>query len=264
MNVTQRAQSARTLPRGISRTNRAALLVVGLASWSAGGVASFLAPNGAGATSLVAVGAACSILALIGRWPSRISMSGNEVSWDEVRETVDAQIDVVKASGETDDGVVAELTSLRERLDVLQRTGTVPEHPAALYDGAIAAAISRVLPGAEVIEQETRSRDLPDFLIRYHNTQVYVETKWRSDPSRPLAGSTLPGLLNTLPHNAKLLVVVNSTRAPTGGAAEILKQAIGRRGDIVAWQDIRDDAELGRALTSLLDLESSTFEDPVT
>ena len=52
-------------------------------------------------------------------------MSGNEVSWEEVRETVDAQIDVVKASGETDDSVVVELTSLRERLDVLQRTGAV-------------------------------------------------------------------------------------------------------------------------------------------
>jgi hypothetical protein len=264
MNVTPHAESARTLPRGISKTNRAALLLVGLASWSAGGVASFLTPNGAGATSLVAVGAACSVLALIGRWPSRISMSGNEVSWEEVRETVDAQIDVVKASGETDDSVVVELTSLRERLDVLQRTGAVPEHPAALYDRAVASAISRILPGAEVIEQETRNRDFPDFLVRYHNAQVYVETKWRSDPSRPLAGSTLPRLLNMLPHNAKLLVVVNSTRPPTGGAAEILKGAIGRRGDIVTWQDIRDDAELGQTLTSLLDLESSTIEDPVT
>jgi hypothetical protein len=85
---------------GISMSYRVTLLAAGLASWGAGGVASFVSGNGAGAAALVAVGALCGGVALIGRWPSRISMSGNELTWEDVRETVDSQIEVVRAAGE--------------------------------------------------------------------------------------------------------------------------------------------------------------------
>jgi hypothetical protein len=63
--------------RIVSPRSRVALAVGGAASWAAGGVASFMGSNGAGAAALVLAGAICGILSLMGRWPSRISMSGN-------------------------------------------------------------------------------------------------------------------------------------------------------------------------------------------
>jgi hypothetical protein len=119
----------RAVAHEISKRSRRTLVAVGLMSWLAGGAASFLGKNGAGAAALVAVGAVCGVLALMGRWPSRISMSGNELSWPEVKETVDSQIEVAEKSGEASEAL-RELKELRERLDVLQRTGSVPEHPA--------------------------------------------------------------------------------------------------------------------------------------
>ena len=57
--------------RLISPGRRIALLVVGLASWAAGGVAAFLSDNGAGAAALIVTGALAIVVALVGRWPSR-------------------------------------------------------------------------------------------------------------------------------------------------------------------------------------------------
>jgi hypothetical protein len=237
--------------RRISGRYRAALAATGLASWFAGGAASFLSNNGAGAAALVAVGGACGVLGLMGRWPSRISMSGNEFSWEDVDQTVDSQIQVAEQSGEADT-VLAELKNLRERLNVLQRTGSVPEHPAQTYDRAVEAAIRRLLPGAEVTRQQVRSREVADFVVRYHGNELYVETKWRSDPAQPFGGSTLPRLLERLPSEAKLLIVVNTSAAPLPRAYKMVEAALGDRGRIVKWQDVRDDSKLGEALRSLL------------
>lgn len=252
MGESQPRDLKRALPaRTISPAARAALMAVGLASWLGGAVASFLSQNGAGAGALAGVGAACVVLALLGRWPSRISMSGNEVSWEEVNRTVDSQIKVVKDSGETNE-VLAELKTLRTRLDVLRQTGLVPEHPAEVYDTAVLAAIQRVLPGVEVTRQGQGSRDIADFAVGYKGHQLFVETKWRSDPRRPFGGSTLPRLLENFPRDAKLLVVVSTNEPPRPKAYEIINESIDGRGRIVAWQDIRDDPVLGQALTSLL------------
>ena len=51
-------------------------------------------------------------------------MSGNEVTWEVIDQTVSSQIQVAVANDEGE-SVLAELTSLRERLTELQRTGTV-------------------------------------------------------------------------------------------------------------------------------------------
>jgi hypothetical protein len=238
---------------GIDWRIRVALVSVGGASWAAGGAASFLSSNGAGAASLVVAGIASGILGLVGRWPSRVSMSGNELLWEDVRETVDSQIEVVKASGETQN-VIAELSSLRQRLDMLQRTGSVPTHPAQVYDEAVEAAIRRLMPEVDIVRQDSRSRDRADFTVWYRTQQLYVETKWRSDPGRDFQGSTLPRLLATLPNDAKLLVVVNTVRPPSSDAIQIVKTAMGLRGRIVAWRDTSDDMQLGQALASLFEI----------
>jgi hypothetical protein len=198
---------------------------------------------------LVAVGGICGVLGLMGRWPTRISMGGNDFFWEDVQKTVNSQIQAAEQSGEGE-SVLAELKELRERLNVLQQTGTVPEHPAQTYDRAVKAAISRLLPGGETIRQQRRSREIADFVVRYQGRELFVETKWRSDPSQQFGGSTLPALVQHLPPGARLLVVVNASPMPRAYAT--VKDALGDRGRIVMWRDVSDDHALGEALTSLL------------
>jgi len=238
--------------RRISNRNRIALAAAGLASWAAGGAASFLSGNGAGAAALVAVGGICGVLGLMGRWPSRVSMGGSDLFWEDVQKTVNSQIQAAEQTGEGET-VLAELKELRERLNVLQRTGTVPEHPAQAYDRAVKAAINRMLPGADTLRQQRRSREVADFVVRYRGSELYVETKWRSDPAQQFGGSTLPSLVEHLPPRARLLVVVNAPPMPR--AHSIVKDALGERGRIVVWRDVSDDHALGEALTSLLGKE---------
>jgi hypothetical protein len=226
--------------------------MIGLASWLAGGGASFVGSNGPGAAALIAVGGICSMLGLMGRWPSRISMSGNEVTWETIDLAVTSQIQVA-ADNDESETVLAELTSLRERLTELQRTGIVPKHPAQVYDDDVVAAVRRLLPRAEIIRQEAaRNRTIADFVIRYRGRTLFVETKWRADPSRPFGGSTLPLLTQGLPKDARLLVITNTSVPPLPTAQETLRQTMGDRSRIVQWLDAADDGLLAEALTSLL------------
>lgn len=237
----------------ISRLQRTALITAGLLSWAAGGTATFLGSNGAGAAALIVVGVLCALLGVMGRWPDRIAMSGNEVSWDRVDEAVSSQIRAIENSDTDVSGpVLAELANLQDRLAELQRTGTVPRHPAQIYDDDVVAALRRLLPGAEIIPQGTRDRGLPDFTVRYRRTTIFVETKWRADPSRPFAGSTLPLLTGKLPADARLLVLSNTSVPPLPDAVEALRRSMGDRGRIVPWMDTTDDSALAEALRSLL------------
>jgi hypothetical protein len=250
MNDTVRRSEQNVMAREISIWHRRILAVIGLMSWAAGGVASFRTTNGAGAAALVAAGVVCEVLALVGRWPSQISLSGSGLSWDEIKETVNSQIEVAEKSGETGD-VLRELKVLRDRLDVLQRTGSVPEHPAEIYDESVEAAFRRLFPDFEVIRQPIRSRSIADFIVRNQQDQFFVETKWRVDPTQPFGGSTLPRLAQSLPPEAKLLVVVNTAIwRPT--VIKNLEDVLGERGRIVTWRDVRDDSAVAEAVTSLL------------
>jgi hypothetical protein len=242
--------------RLISSGGRIALLVTGLASWAAGGSVAFLNNNGAGAAALVITGALTSALGLVGRWPSRVAVSGNEISWESIDQTMESQI---QAAQQDDDGEEAlrELLSLRDRLAFLQQTGSVPVHPAEAYDQAVMAAISRLLPGAEILAPGTRSRAIPDFTVRYRGTVLLVETKWRVDPSEPFGGSTLPVLLSALPAGARLLVVTNTSVPPLPRAYQVLRDALGDHGRIACWLDVRDDQLLGQALAALFQPEAN-------
>jgi hypothetical protein len=237
--------------RLISLGGRAALLVVGLGSWIAGGVGAFLGPNGASATALIITGALTSALGLIGRWPSRVTVSGNEISWERIDQTMESQIRIAQQDDDSE-AALRELLSLRDRLAVLQQTGSVPMHPAEAYDQAVLAAISRLLPGAEIIAQGTRSRAISDFTVQYQGSTLLVETKWRADPDQPFGGSTLPVLLSGLSPGARLLVVTNTSVPPLPRARQILHDALGDRGRIACWLDIRDDPALGQALAALI------------
>lgn len=235
----------------INRTIRVLLAVFGLLSWAAGAVVAFRVDNGAGSAALIVAGSVTAVLGLMGRWPARIALSGNEVSWEHVNATVKSQIEVAAESDDSDT-VLAQLTDLRERLAVLQRTGVVPEHPAQVYDRAVIAAIGRLLPSAEVIELGLHSRTVPDYLVRYEGQDLLVETKWRADPWQPFRGSTLPQLIEILPPAAGLAVIVNSIMPPLPSACQMLRDSLGERGRIVAWMGVTDDAQLGAALADLL------------
>jgi len=250
MNRTVSRGQRSVVAREIGGWRRAALAAVGLLSLLAGGAASFLSKNGAGAAALVAAGTVCGVLALMDRWPSRISMSGNEFSWDDIKETVDSQIEVAEKSGDANDAL-RELKELRERLDVLQRTGSVPEHPAETYDKNVLAALQRLLPGAEMIRQGTGRNDIADFVVRHQGDQLLVETKWRADKARPFGGTTLPRLTQNLSPEDKLLVVVNTDQWRPSATTNV-EDALGKRGRIVTWRDVRDDRALGEAVASLL------------
>ena len=238
--------------RAISRGRRVTLAIVGLVSWAAGGAAAFLSDNGAGAAALIVTGCLSGALGLVGRWPSRVTVSGNEISWESIDEAMESQIRVARQDDDSE-GAVHELLSLRDRLAVLQQTGSVPLHPAEAYDQAVAAAISRLLPGAEISSEGTRSRATPDFTVRYHAATLLVETKWRANPADPFGGSTLPVLLAGLPAGTRLLVVTNTSVPPLRRARQLLRDSLGDLARIACWLDVRDDRALGEALAALLD-----------
>jgi hypothetical protein len=75
-------------------------------------------------------------MSLVGRWPSRISVSGNELSWDAVKETVQSQIESAESVDSTDSSE-AELKILLDRLIMLQQTGVVPDPQALDGDGKV-------------------------------------------------------------------------------------------------------------------------------
>lgn len=239
------------MPSKISNRTRVSLAAMGSLSWAAGGLASFMSKNGAGAAGLVVAGVICTVVALIGKWPTRIAMSGSEFAWEEVQETVDTQIAVAEASD--DPGAeIAELKMLKSRLATLERTGSVPEHPAEIYDQAVSSAIRRLFPGAELRKSSDRSRSIADFTLKYRNKEVLVETKWRSIPNSPFGGSTLPALLDHLTDDARLLVIANTSVPPKPEAIRLIKNRMDRRGRFVAWQDVGDDEGLAAALRALL------------
>jgi hypothetical protein len=230
----------------IHRRGRWALAGAGVASWLGGAVATFVSSNGPGTVALVVVGAAASILALIGRWPSRVVVSGNEVVWEEIYETIDSQA----AAARYDTGKFAELVTLRRRLQALELTGDVPEHPAAAYDRAVHEALLRVVPGAQVFVEPTRSRERADFVLRRDPRAVAVETKWRAEIGEPFRGSTLAELTGRLDPAARVLVVSNAHDITPAG--QQLHALVGPRGRVVSWRSAEDDARLAAALDALL------------
>jgi hypothetical protein len=213
----------------------------------AGGVAAFVSDNGGGAAALVAGGAVAGAFAAIGRWPTRVVVSGHELSWEQIRQTVDSQIQVVQ---EDRPDAVNELTVLRQRLDRLQRTGEFQRHPAADYDDAVADAVRRIAPSGQLLRNTVVSRQVPDFELVDDGRRIYIETKWRTNPRAVFRWDTLSQLLPGLPSAACLLVVTNAT--DVAAAREHLSATEGIRIRVVSWNDEKDDDDLRAALSELL------------
>jgi hypothetical protein len=92
-----------------------------------------------------------------------------------------------------------------------------------------------------------------------HGTQLFVETKWRQDVAKPFGGSTFPRLIQDLPADARLLVVINTDRMQPS-AAKPIEDALGAHGRIVTWRDARDDRALAEALTSVLPATETSLQ----
>ncbi len=231
----------------ITTHTRLLLALCGIASWVAGGIATFTARHDAGAVALVAVGAVAGFLAVHGQWPTHVSAYGYGLEWEPVLETIDTQIEAAEATESAN--TVGELKLLRQRLEDLQRTGQVTMHPAEAYDYDVEGALTRLLPGAVITRASMRGRSTPDFVVTVAGQTVFVETKWRRDPSLPYHADTLPLLLSGLGAGAKLLVVINSVS--TVNAEEIVRAAIGDRGAVVTWRGPGDDWALQDAMRRL-------------
>jgi len=237
--------------RGIHWVARAVLGVAAIGLTGLGAYATLETANGAGAAALVAGGVALALLALIGRWPSTIKLSGNEMSWEKVHETVQSQIAGARAAGEQA-AVVDELVALGKRIDELRRTGSVPEHPAETYDRAVEAALRRIVPGAEIKRSRSPRLDIADFTVVGKKWRVEVETKWRTDATTSYNGTTLAPLIEALPDGMPLLVVVHGTSAAIRPALAKKRGIADDRLRIVAWRDQRDDDRIEEALAALV------------
>jgi hypothetical protein len=232
----------------MKRPERIALGVAGLGSWVAGSIATFTKVEGSGAVALIAAGLGASILGLIGRWPTRIVVSGNEFSWAEVVQTVDQQIDAAKDAGEN--AAVPQLESLRRRLSEAQRTGVLPMHPAAEYDEALHEALRRALPGLGISAASGRARDQADFELKMGGIKLLVETKYKSDPRRSFKGSALGPLLSGVGVADRLLVVTNAFNVDD--ARQTVNERLGTRGRVISWVGPKDDDVLRTAVDELV------------
>jgi hypothetical protein len=232
---------------GMRARGRLLLGAIGLLSWLAGGVAAFVSDNGGGAAALVAGGAVAGAFAAIGRWPTRVVVSGHELSWEQIRQTVDSQMQIAR---EDRPDALTELTVLRQRLDELQRTGQLQTHPAEDFDDAVADALRRVAPNAQLLRSTVVSRQVPDFELVDRDRRVYIETKWRTDPRAPFRWDTLSQLLPGLPQAACLLVVTNAT--DVAAARKQLSSHAEVKIRVVSWNGNTDDGELRVALGELL------------
>jgi hypothetical protein len=225
------------------------LVVAGAASWSAGGVATFVSHNNAGAVALIVVGALCTVVAVLGQVAmTRAVSTGREVPWEGVMTTINTQIDAAAATDSA--ATVDELKSLMRRLDGLRRTGSIPLHPAEEYDLEIQTAIRRLMPDALITTTE-HSRGVPRFAVTLADQTLFVETKWRRDPTLAYHAEALPTMLKQLHKGARLLVVVNTVG--TVNAEHHVQEALGRRGRVVTWRGSGDDWSLKSALRALLD-----------
>jgi hypothetical protein len=234
-------------PLDVRARSRLILGVIAALSWVAGGIAAFVSTNGAGAAALVAGGVLAGAVAAIGRWPTRVTVSGHEVSWEYVKKTVDSQIRVAR-----DDrpDAVTELTVLRQRLDELQRTGQFQRHPAEEYDDAVSSALRRVAPAGRLLRSTLRSRRVPDFELIDSQRRIHIETKWRTDPRPAFRWDTLNQLIPGLPAGASLLVITNSVDITA--AREQLAATQGITVRVVSWNDESDDDVLRAAVSELL------------
>ncbi len=230
------------------RTSLRVLLgACGAGSWAAGGVATFVDANGPGAVALIGAGAASGALALIGRWPQKVSVSGHEVSWPDVEEAVVSSMTAAEANGEA---AADELRTLWNRLKELERTGAIPPHPAEVYDREVAAAIARTLPGARVTPSGSRLNSVPDFEVSYGDRDLLVETKWRRSPAADWHADTLDRLVGNLPAGRPLLVVTNARDVTR--ARQRLDATMGERARVVSWEGPGDDPGLGQAFRALM------------
>jgi hypothetical protein len=232
----------------IARRTRIALTGCGVVAWAAGGTATFLTTNGSGAVALVGSGVAATLLGLMGRWPQRVSLSGNEIGWDEVKEAVESSIAATERDPDAGPAV-QELRTLLDRLDRLRETGQMPEHPAALYDAALRSALLRLFPDGSLIAAARRSREVPDFALHLDGRTLHVESKWRQDVARPMEGSTLPRLASTVGDRDVLLVVSNAL--DVSAADRVVQDLFPGRSRVVTWRDVRDDEALAAAVRDL-------------
>jgi hypothetical protein len=219
---------------------RIALVVFGALSWLGGGVGAYVADNDIASTALVVGGVGALLVAAIGRWPSTISVGGNEASWRRrLAEQVEQEIDAAPPEAEP------ALRSIQRQLEQPLSTSSGP----AAYDRRVVAAIEHVLPGA-TIRPKRRAGTVSDFELTVDGSVLLIETKYVKPPAKTFSGRTLDPLLAQLATGPHLLVVSNAPDVDV--ARDKVRRALGaQRAEVVSWRNDDDDAALLAAIERL-------------
>jgi hypothetical protein len=122
--------NSRPVALKISRWNRAALDVLGIAGLGAGGAAVFITHLEAGPVALLVVGMVLLLVGMSGRMPTRLKVGDNEAAWEVEREAVQAFVERVAED--------ATIESQPELLDALGELAEGAPRVAAAGIGATA------------------------------------------------------------------------------------------------------------------------------
>ncbi|MQA87183.1 MAG: hypothetical protein GEV03_21780 [Streptosporangiales bacterium] len=229
----------------LSRWQRWAAGLLGLASWAVGGTGAFLARNDFASVALIVLGAAAVLTALIGRLPSRLRVGGHELSYQAVTEVIDQKIENVP------EPAVAVLEDLKRDLASLVPRADHPVTPPVQFDAAVSAALRRVLPAAEIHHPEVWTRDEPDFVVEVDGKTLLVETRYVRPNTGPYRGWDLGPLLQLVRQGRNLLVITNDEVAPEAHEVVAVTGADGRA-RVMHWLGMIDDDSLAEAVGDLL------------
>lgn len=212
------------------------LLLVGVAT-----VATFATSNAAAAVAFLVAGLITILLALVGRWPERLIVGGNGVEWTAQRLAEELRERAENSPPE----VAANLDRVADEI-----VGLVPTAGPESYDHQVAGALSRCFPEARLVRERYRSDARYDFLLKFEDGDVWVETKFVKPPSNTFRGSRMRPLVDAaIAGGARLAVVVNVPEIE--GAAKLLAEQLGDRGSVVTWVGPMDDPALVRAVSQL-------------
>jgi len=169
--------------------------------------------------------------------------------WQLLDLTFDSILESEQSSA-TEEAVVA-VNALREDLGTDIPAGAVMKHPSSQFAEDVAEAIRRCLPDATVTAASDKS--IADYEVAYAGQRLLVESKWQADLGQPFAVSTLSKVIEHLPNQRRLLVVVDAPEPPAGERFRELQRLLDGRVKIACWQGEGSDENLVRSLTEIFD-----------
>lgn len=173
---------------------------------------------------------------------------------ERVWEILDLTFESIRSSGElpdTDDANSA--AGAESQAPAAVMSGAPQPHPSLVFAARVKAAIMRCLPDVNVAAPA--DPNLADWQLTGSGHDLFIEVKWKADFSQPFAASVLQRIVERIPEDGKLLVIVDGLTVSTGQSFSGVKRPIGDRGYILSWLDEDDDSALRSTLVELLGID---------